>query len=695
MATVLTTVCVRSSSAGEVIELSAKETLTALEMNHGDELQFMLKSGRTVSLVLEDTDAAIVERVTPGGIVYRFSCRVRVDGQPVVLQRFACSQECFYEPYVIDGLRIWPDIVKKVFDLIPVRYPAKGNLRCVTRKAARFALQDATLRICPREMHPWLEEEENFIDVARCYNGDDCYLGPYLGQACHVGMDINHAKGSPLFAPIDFDTQAYFNSVEMGHNNNRWRGIRRWPSGDVWALQTHHLIKLTVPPRTPLRSGTLYATTAGVHVGSHQHTHFEFKVGRKNPEMPLLASDGFTSIAYPIDFDDQTEAAQKAPEVLHLDPWILFWQGFEDRKSHREIHAAMRPLAPAKTGEAVFFAAEILWAGRNADRPACYWTFGDGGFAVGQSAKHVFARAGAYPVTLTVDDGTQRATRTHHVVVNGEAVAKPVLTLAAPHEPSFRPRSTYVADVYGRDVSLSPHTLFFLARNSRPVPASKTVRLSNIGGGERLALTSVQVEGDDEAGWLRITPDEISGHTVLQVGIDATDRKPGGYAAVVAVTCRGAVNSPQRFRVEMEVRGEMPGDRVIIDDRDSGFYATPFFWVGHRFCRCPESRRGHNGFYLTNGSRPAPGEFVRFTPDLKAGEYTVALSAATPFRPGTEFDVRVRHRSSETMVRLRPENSRRIGTFRFDEGADGFVELHAGGSKGLIIADAAVFEATK
>jgi hypothetical protein len=86
-----------SAESGETIRLTAKETLAAVEMDHGDQLQFTLQCGRTVSLVLEDTRAAIVERVEPGGIVYQFSCDVRIDGQPVTLRRFVCSQECFYE----------------------------------------------------------------------------------------------------------------------------------------------------------------------------------------------------------------------------------------------------------------------------------------------------------------------------------------------------------------------------------------------------------------------------------------------------------------------------------------------------------------------------------------------------------------------------------------------------------------------
>ncbi len=33
-----------------------------------------------------------------------------------------------------------------------------------------------------------------------------------------MGLDVNHAKGSSLAAPIDFDTQADFNSLKMGRN---------------------------------------------------------------------------------------------------------------------------------------------------------------------------------------------------------------------------------------------------------------------------------------------------------------------------------------------------------------------------------------------------------------------------------------------------------------------------------------------
>lgn len=683
-----------STVAGaDVIELEAKDTLTALEMDHGDELRFRLRDGRRFTLVLDDTDAAIVERVTPGGIVYRFGARVHVDGQPMTLRRYVCSQECFYEPYVVDGVRIWLDTVRDVFDLIPIRYPRKGNLQCLPRKAARLAIQDATLRICPQETHPWIDDERNRLDVGACYNGDDCYLGPYLGQACHVGMDIDHPKGNPLFAPIDFDTQAYFNSLATGQNNNRWRGIRRWPNGDVWALQTHHLIDLFVPQRTPLASGTRYATTAGVYVGSHQHTHFEFKIGRpRDPKRAGQEADDAASITAPIDFDDQSPLAQERPEVLHLDPWIVFWQIFEDRKTRTgEIRAAIEPFGPARAGEPVTFSADGSRPGRGRDRLTLFWSFGDGGSARGQKPSHVFARQGVYPVTLVVDDGARRASTTQHVSVSGDAVQEPMLALGAPDELSFRPRPVEAVDVYGEPLRVVPHTLQFVARASRPVPRAKVVRLENRGAGHLAPAAVPKIEYERGAGWLEV--DRLGQQTrqSLKVGVDATGLSPGEYSAWVEVACPGAINSPQWFRVELRVPGDEPAPDVTVDDRDPGFSATPYFWVGHHFCRCPADKRGHAGFYLTNGARPTPGQLARFMPDLQAGQYEVSLSDATPFPAGVEFDVRVRHAEGDDRVRVRPDQSRRIGTFPFDEGTDGFVEILADGSRGLVIADAVTF----
>ena len=136
---------------------------------------------------------------------------------------------------------------------------------------------------------------------------------------------------------------------------------------------------------------------------------------------------------------------------------------------------------------------------------------------------------------------------------------------------------------------------------------------------------------------------------------------------------------------------KLPPSNVVVDDADPGFYATPYFWVGHRFCRCPNNQRGYAGFYLTNGCRSQAGQFARFTPNLQAGEYNVSLSDQTPFSTGVAFNVRVRHAGGEEIVRVQPEKSLAIGSFRFNDGASGFVEVLAEGSQGLVIADAVHF----
>ncbi len=675
------------SGAGEVIHLPAKETLTAVEMDHGDELHVTLHDGRVVRLELEDSSATIIERVEPGGVIYQFSLEIRVDGQPMTVRRFVGSQESFYEPYVVSGLRIWPDTALVVFDLIPIRYPRLGNLQCLPRKAVRLALQDATQRICPDPLHPWLDEPENTLDIARCYNGDDCYLGAYLGQALHVGLDINHPAGSLLMAPLDFDTHAYFNSLEMGHNNNRWRGIRRWENGDIWALQTHHLIELLVPENQALRSGTKYASTAGVHVGSHEHTHFEFKIGRKDPDSPLPSDPDPASIAHPIDFDDQSKAAQAAPEVLHLDPWIVFWQIFEDRRRQQgEVRAAMGTVSPVAAGQPVQFSAEGSQPGRDRKCLTYYWTFGDGGGGYGDSPQHVFAAPGVYPVTLVVDDGLRRATRTQHVVVSGPPTEQPVLVLSSSESPSFVRRPVHAVDTYGDAVDRLPHTLEFLASPSHLKPASQSIRLQNAGVG-RLNRATVQ-PADEQSDWLRVSTKGQGNSQTLDVAVDASGLAPGNYTARVMVESPGSVNSPQTFGVQLVVREAKPLETVTVDDRDSGFFATPYFWVGHRFSRVPRNRRGHGGFYLTNGGQSVEGQFARFTPDLAAGEYEVAFSDATPFPPDSRFTIRIRHAQGETIRRIQPDESRVLGTFAFHEGTDGYVEIQAADSRGLVIADA-------
>ncbi len=493
-------------------------------------------------------------------------------------------------------------------------------------------------------------------------------MGPYQGADLHGGLDINMPIGTPLWAPIDFDEQFYFNSLAMGHNNNRWRAVRKWPNGDTWTLQVHHLLDLLIPQHTKLNQGKHYAVAAGELTGSHAHSHFVFKIG---PE------------------EDQ----------ILLDPWIVFWQLFENNKRRaNEVHAQMASLKPAKTGQAVSFNSEGSRVGATGHKLSYYWCFGDGGWSNHPNPEHTYIQPGIYPVTLTVDDGVKKDSFTQHIPVDGNSVEKPALILDAPGEVAFRPRPVHVMDVYGKPVQFSPHTLSFTARpksNSKPEP--KIIQIKNAGKGQ---LTQAQVELKYLEGqeWLSVSHSGNGNAQQLSVSVHASNMKPkhGIYHAMVTVNCPSALNSPQSFIVKLITPRYGPKTNVIVDNLDENCYVTPYFWLAPRFYgKWPH---GYNDIYLMNGHRPDKGEFVRFQPDLAEGTYKVSFSSQTPFRPTEEqspdirFTVKVHHKNGLDTVHVQPLKSRTIGEFEFSEGSDGYVDILAGTSKGLVVADAIHFE---
>jgi hypothetical protein len=290
-----------------ILHRTARPTLTAVEMDEGDELRFTLANGQTRSFVLKKTSASVFHTTVkekkvaePRALTnFRFHCQLSIDGVDVSIVREVTSRRSFYEPRDVMGLRIWFDACDDIFDFLLENHGA-----CRPRKKARFALQDATQRICPVLLHPWCPLPPGGLRVEDCYNGEDVWLGAYFGAEAHGGLDINHPAGTPIWAPIRFDDHWLFATVRNGDNNNRWRGIHRWPDGSLWTLQTHHVIRLVVPEHQPLEAGTHYADGAGVHVGSHEHSHFVFAV--------------------------REPGAAEGDDIL-LDPWILFWQMYRDR----------------------------------------------------------------------------------------------------------------------------------------------------------------------------------------------------------------------------------------------------------------------------------------------------------------------------------------------------------------------------
>ena len=243
----------------------AKETLTPVEMNRGDILEFQCADGRVHVIELVSTGAEVIrttlkdlKQAERGGRTdYRFNCVLSIDGTEHRLEREVSTQRSFYEPWEIGGLRIWFDSVREIGEFL---FESHGSTFLPTRPLvprgqARLAFQDRQLRICPDRLVPWCPLPEGGLKIEMCYRGEDCWLGAYDGNSLHCGLDINHPDGTPLRAPIDLDDHFLFNSLAMGNDNNRWRGLRRWADGSEWILQVHHLTSMTVPEGGRLKQG--------------------------------------------------------------------------------------------------------------------------------------------------------------------------------------------------------------------------------------------------------------------------------------------------------------------------------------------------------------------------------------------------------------------------------------------------------
>ena len=294
-----------------IIEKKAKNTLTPFEINKGDVLKYTKVNGELWDFSLTSTDYKIVSTTLKSlettekaaKTVYSFSCQITVNGNKYTLEREIPTQNSFYEPWEIDGVFVWFDAISDVYKKnggVLVEKDMSINIKCEPNKHARFAIQDMSLDILPEKIYDWMSLPEGCLNIEDCYRGEDCWMGTYDGLETHGGLDVNHEVGLPIYAPIDFDDQYYFDNIEKGATNNRWRGIRVWDNGSKWILQVHHMISLTVEEHTPVKGGVQIAKGGGVAYGDHYHSHFVF----------AIEEDG---------------------EHYFIDPWILFWRMYKNK----------------------------------------------------------------------------------------------------------------------------------------------------------------------------------------------------------------------------------------------------------------------------------------------------------------------------------------------------------------------------
>jgi PKD repeat protein len=662
---------------GDTVFIKAKKTLTVVEANEGDEIQYELESGRIVHIKLLKCKSEIIfsscnlpgKGSSSDASAYKMELLMDIDGQTINMTKYVPCQESFYEPYNINGLRIWFDALKNLN-----QFYNENHGECLPKKQIRLAMHDATLPICPEELENWYDLPNDFLNVKTCYRGEDTWLGTFYGADLHGGLDITMPANTPLYAPFSLNDNYYFNRLTWGDNNNRWRAIKDWENGDKWTIQTHHLDELLIPERQEVTKGTHYANSGGTYYGMHTHTHFVFKV--KQP--------GF--------------------DEFYIDPWIIFWQISEMKKENSgELKAKINPFSPGMTGESLNFDGTSSHSGLNTIDIKYYWTFGDGGVSFLKNPSHTFQTPGIYPVTLTISDGENYSSATQHITINGVKTFYPEMKMIQNNNLSFNVRRNWEMDTYNIKSNTTPNTIdFLLSQRDGTVGISQAVALQVINSDVLILdslLQKIEILYEDGDDWLEIDTNEavVDGKLVINISPKISSLNADKNTAHIIISNDNFINSPVFVRVNVNVTQPIDKTIYIIDDQDNNCVKSNYSWLTMKFnanlgllwSRC------HGESFLLFANNEDDG-VVRYTPNLKQGRYRVSLlsplynqSKITSKMDG--FFINIKHSNGVDKVWVAPSTSTVVGEFNFSPDT-GYVEIISKGSKGLIVADAVMFE---
>jgi hypothetical protein len=655
--------------------------LKAVELEVGEGFTFTLPDGATRRFRLLSASARPIwtwdrpEHRLHNGRVFAMECVLEADGQPLRFLRIVPGQQSFYTPVHVNGVTLFFDAAQAIEAFIHDNHggsAATTARRSFPNRAARFAFAEYGAPLAGQPLRPWLPLPGDRLEIHSTYNGQNVWLGPYLKNEAHNGLDINCPAHTPLYAPIDFDRHGYFESLALGHNNNRWRGTRTWPNGETWTLRSHHMDSLVSLGDAPLTQGTRYGTVGGTLYGAHPHAHFFF-IWQRGPDT--------------------------AP--IHLDPWILFWRTFENNRLARgEIRAEFPPLPPLQVGDLVEFDARQSRPGVNGFPLDHTWSTGDGAHYEGALARHRFLRPGVHLVTLTVHDGVQRARLTHHVTVLPAPETDPATLPPAPWlrvtglDPADLPlRPPEMTDNYGDPVPSPANVLRIPFRHRQAAPPPRLLRLE--GDTQTLRDLVLTVHHEDRDNWLRVErrDDMIRLHLVPA----NLWRAPGLYRARLELSA-GPDLPVQTLRVEAEAppdRNPPPVRAVRVPHREALRLPSAFPWVDNPYEW--DFLGGPGSFTVWAGGDTSPGR-LRYQPDLAPGRYRVALATGSTLPPPfTEtprplaIDVEVRTPHGTETLRWTPASNRVLGEFEFGPDRSSWVDLLAPADSSLLIADALEF----
>ena len=658
---------------GESIDLQFKNTLTVIEINAGDQINYMLENGRSVKLKLISSETKILlttlkepkKGSSSDATIYSMECTLEIDGHHFKMIRYVPVQQSFYEPYIVNGLMIWFDGLHSLNQFFN-----ENHGKCMPGKDARFALLDARFPICPQGITNWVDLPSQKLNVKDAYMGEDTWLGTYFGADLHGGLDINMPNNSALYAPIDFDQHFYFNSLQAGDNNNRWRGIKKWSNGDIWSLQTHHLTQLLIPEYQPIKQGQKYAYTAGTLTGSTPHTHFVFRIKQT----------GF--------------------EEYLLDPWVIFWQIIQNnRERTHSIKAYFAPLSPKNTGESIHFDSEGSSPGAWGNELQYSWDFGDGQALFSPGPDHIYNAPGIYPVTLVVNDGHDEHAYRQFITIDGNETVKGSVWISCEHEPSLRKSSKWKPLMYD-DVPQPKNTLHFFAyfhqhkMVTKCSPKVVTICTKDFnwtdGSIGHYGVETVYGQGTED--WLNINTRANGDSLKLEIYPDVDKIKPlrGFYVGYIVLRHENPLLAPITLKTVIKLEELNTDSVLIVDDADPDCIYSDYFWLKPEFHQ--DWTSGYNGHFLVCNDN-AGGEYVRFRLNVTDGTYNIYLhgkpySNRMLMGKTGGFYVFIKHKNGLDKKWIEPVNNLYIGKYDLNAGEDNYVEIITDHSKDLIVVDA-------
>jgi hypothetical protein len=131
-----------------------------------------------------------------------------------------------------------------------------------------------------------------------------------------------------------------------------------------------------------------------------------------------------------------------------------------------------------------------------------------------------------------------------------------------------------------------------------------------------------------------------------------------------------------------------------MDDSDINCICSDYFWLKPEFNH--DWAKGYKGYFLINKDN-SDGEYVRFIPSVKDGNYKISLfgrpySNRMLMEKTGGFYITIKHKYGIDKKWIEPLKSLELGNYDFCPGDDNYLEIMTDNSEGLIIVDAIKLE---